>query len=767
MKSARLWGEGENQGRLAVWVTLGALALVYFPLFIGRSLLSRDVGAWTAPARWLVREAFARGVLPHWCAWEGLGFPVAADPLFATFYPVNVLTLPLPLAWGTSVYLFAHLVWGALGVFALSRAIKLSAWAASVGALAWCLSGLIGSEWDGGVRLLPAAWFAWSALACRAVFTHSRTPRDSARAGLALALTGAMMALTGEVFVTLMGALFALTVGLFHARDLGLDRTAWRTATVTLVAAGALALLLSAPSWLPAVSLVTTTARATASTVGPRVEWVLHPLRIVDFALPHGIVDAQLAGLPAVVARFGTTPLYLSAYMGVTVLALASLAFSRSDRRWRPFALMALVATALALGNATPFYTVFVAVVRPFSRMSSPEKFLLVTQSSVALLAAIGTDRLLTKGSWRTLFLFAIGVVLACVSVAALTHGALTATLTRGGLGALARLTVLVALVGMLRHKATALRFAIFCLVLADLGPLSHFRQQWERGENQSAPVGLARYARSVNRTSRGASPPRMWRSPSVEFVTVPGVSPSITAQRRALLRPKFNLDTGVTVLPAYEAATSPEVDRLSRAGRVDPLRLLSVDLALTPSRHPPGLTFVREPAPGVRLFTVDDPLPRAFVAYSATSDPPERLSHLITDDVLHGRVVALAEHNQGIVASHTPTARSECTITRWAPGDVALGCTVRDRGVAVLVEQWAPGWVATVDGVSAPVVRVNRVALGVAVQPRGARRQVIHLRYVTPSMSAALTLGALGVFIVLGLALGLRGGSERHTDKN
>ncbi|MEZ4410552.1 MAG: hypothetical protein R3A52_29335, partial [Polyangiales bacterium] len=383
----------KRETRAALAAMLLAVAAVYHPLFLGRSLLSRDVGAWTVPARWLVRDALSRGSLAQWCPWEGIGFPVAADPLFASFYPVNLATLALPLAWGTSVYLFLHVAWGALGVFALARRLKTSPAAAAVGGVAWALSGVITSEWDGGVRLLPAAWFPWAAIAMGQVFVHASDARRCARGALALGLVGAMMALTGEVFVALMGAFFALGGGLALAPHALPDRDARRRIALALVAAGALALALSAPSWWPAVSLVATTARAAAPGAGPRVEWVLHPMRLVDLALPRGIVDAQVAGLPAAVARFGATPLYLSAYLGVTALALATAAVTRESQRWRPIASVALAGLLLAVGDAAPFHRAFVFVVRPFSRMSSPEKFVLLTQASVAVLAAMGADR--------------------------------------------------------------------------------------------------------------------------------------------------------------------------------------------------------------------------------------------------------------------------------------------------------------------------------------------------------------------------------------
>lgn len=740
-----------NRRHAIALVTL-ALAAVYHPLFVGQSRLTRDAGAWVVPARWFLRDALAHGALPQWCPWEGIGFPVAADPLFATFYPPSLATLPLPLAWGTSVYLFLHVLWGALGVHALARLLGARAEAAAVGALTWALSGVVTCEWDGGVRLLPAAWFPWVAAASLCVVRGARAQAPSWCAVASLAACAAMMLLTGEVFVALMGAIFAGGVALGELTDAGAP---WSAATARRAAGGfcvavALAMLASAPSWLPAVALMRSTPRGDAFADASTMGWSMHPALLLDLVLSRATLAALLHdGDAQARALVGPVPLYVSLYAGVTAVALAALAPSRGDRRWRALAALAALGLLLALGHHTPAHRLFVAIARPFARMRSPEKFVLLAQTSLSVLAALGAERVFAGARALRRASVAVACVVAAGILFAATHtGSLGTSVAHGALATAARGALLIAALWALHSRGARWWPAVCLAVLVDLAPASHAEQTWEDASHTASADTIAHRARMAHRTP----PVRLWRSPTMDDVRVSWTDASTTSQRRALLRPKFNFDLGVTLLPGYEVGIAAPVDHLARAGQVAPLRLLSVDLALTRSSHPAGMRLLGDVAEGARLFAVEAPLPRAFVAHAVAADQsPQRLSHLVAEDVLTGRVAVLRE---GLFPElpRQPAPPSPCAIASWAAGDVSLVCDAGRPGVAVLVEQWAEGWRATVDGRDVAVFPADRVAVGARVD---AGRHQVRLRYVTPWLRTALALGAAGLVAILALALG------------
>jgi hypothetical protein len=76
----------------------------------------------------------------------------------------------------------------------------------------------------------------------------------------------------------------------------------------------------------------------------------------------------------------------------------------------------------------------------------------------------------------------------------------------------------------------------------------------------------------------------------------------------------------------------------------------------------------------------------------------------------------------------------------------VALTVDAGGPGLAVLSDQHAPGWTATLDGRPAPVHRVNLLARGVFVT--GGRHELV-FRYRTPGLAAGSWL-ALGFLVAL-----------------
>jgi uncharacterized membrane protein YfhO len=90
-------------------------------------------------------------------------------------------------------------------------------------------------------------------------------------------------------------------------------------------------------------------------------------------------------------------------------------------------------------------------------------------------------------------------------------------------------------------------------------------------------------------------------------------------------------------------------------------------------------------------------------------------------------------------------------TVTSRRPGHVSLPLdTPAPAGGALVVsENWYPGWIATANGATAPVARVNGTLIGVGL-PTGAR--TVELTFTSPRYQTGKTIS------LLVLALGLLG---------
>jgi hypothetical protein len=217
-------------------------------------------------------------------------------------------------------------------------------------------------------------------------------------------------------------------------------------------------------------------------------------------------------------------------------------------------------------------------------------------------------------------------------------------------------------------------------------------------------------------------------------------------------LRDNTSTSFGIAILPGYEPALPVHFTRLIASGRADVLRLLAVRYALLSAAEdkPPQPSAALEPwtapFPGSRLFRVREPLPRAFVATSSTvvSDA-QSFAAVFASDVLTGQRAIVSDGTVALPENDAP--RGPCELQRLHANELRATCSTAAPGLAVFVEQWAPGWHATVDGVAAPVVRANVACRAVPI-PAGVHRIV--LRYVPPGLSAGIVISMLSALVVL-----------------
>ncbi len=123
-------------------------------------------------------------------------------------------------------------------------------------------------------------------------------------------------------------------------------------------------------------------------------------------------------------------------------------------------------------------------------------------------------------------------------------------------------------------------------------------------------------------------------------------------------------------------------------------------------------------PDNGVRLYRRFAPLPRAAVVYASetVTGTEARLDRLL-DPNFDIRNIALTEAPLTLPAAPALPA-TRANIVAYDNNRVVIEATAAADGLLVLADQYYPGWEATVDGVSTPVVRANHVMRGVPLPP-------------------------------------------------
>ncbi len=708
------------------------LALTHWQLFVGRAVVFRDTWLWVIPARALVRDALLSGHLPRWNPFVGLGFSVPAEPLYALFYPPHLLLLLTPdVAWGASLGAWLHLLLGALGCAALATRLGARSVGAVVAGVAWSLAGPTQSTWNLGILLYGSAWIPWCALTAHDL-ALSPPGRPWWRALLLSSLPVAMSLLAGEPFVALFGVLAGVVLALGVAPLSRLPRTLGAYLSAALGAT-----LLAAPTLFPMLAGMAHTQRSSALSRLAAEQMSLHPWRLLDLGAFGGVGMAWALRIdPAVNALLDPAPLLESAYLGSAAVLLAALGLARSRARLALLALAAL-GLLLALGHHTPVHGVFRALALPFRYMRSPEKYLALTAVAVATLAGLGADRLLSS---RRAALTATGAMALVYLALWLTS---RAWMPRGvamvmpqaaliGLAAAVLMTV-AALVARRFPIAGAALLAV--TVTLDLGENVRRFPRWASWSEAGRAPPMAAAMRAL--APRGGVP-RLYRSDALER-SRRGFGEA-TAFLHATMRANTNGLYGVGELPGYDVAVAPETTALVERRRIDALRVLSVDAALMPTRAVAGLERVMDAAPGATLYRVLDTLPRAYVAGQAVATiDPEARAHVLDAEVVRGERVLLTGGQGG----GTP-GRGECRVVRVGDGEREADCVAGDGGWAVFVEQWTPGWRATVDGREVAVRRANLAGLAVRLAP-SPRAQRVRVWVEAPGLGAGVLVGLGG----------------------
>ena len=411
-----------------VAVLLGVTALVLFTL---RPLLwsQNDVLPGTDASNLYAWELYTRAVLtagrlPHWNPYLFSGTPHFADTQTTVLYPPALLLRWLAPAPYFSWMVALHMTVAGTGAAVLARVIGLGWPAAAAAAVAVSLGGSVPAwVYNGHLLLLwGTSWLPWL---MAAAFVSFRRPTVWPHPLLVTLLVLQFLAgyLQGSIYIAAVLGVCCVAFAAWPDRPTsGLAR--WRP-VIQLGVAGALAAGLAAFQLWPTLQLVGAAGRNSGIPYSTAVRggWSLGDL--VTFVLPFSGISA------ASPMRFIGDH---TAYVGCGLVALAPLAFA--DRRRRRaallFGVLALGSIAFVMADVFPLYRLHFLL---FPGLRIPGRMLFVTTLSVAMLGAIGVDRLLraipaarplASGSLAILL---VGIV--ATDLAAYSHGAAQPTSPR------------------------------------------------------------------------------------------------------------------------------------------------------------------------------------------------------------------------------------------------------------------------------------------------------------------------------------------------
>jgi hypothetical protein len=392
LRPAADWFLRRKEHLLPLFLLFAGAAGLFGPLLLSSSQVVSDGGADVAAQflhiRYLASNEMSGGSIPLWNPYLYGGVPFLGDFQSALLYPPNLIFLVLPIATAINWSFFLHVFLLGASMYAWAVAGRglrpLSGLIAGMAAMcggsfflhiyAGHLSNVCSMAWaplvflgiDGWLKKRHAGWIflSSSAAALQIYAGHPQYAYDTA----------------------LVSGLYALVHLSFGPR--------LRTDAAGLALIYPLAFLLAAVQILPGISAAAESARSGGTSYPFASMFSFPPENILTLIFPW--LFGKLS------SYWGRCYLWeMSLYGGTGMLLLAGLAVFRKGWSRTPegrLLLLAVCALVLALGGHTFLHKILYELLPGFAYFRGASKFIFFTGLFLALLAGIGTDRLLSGG---------------------------------------------------------------------------------------------------------------------------------------------------------------------------------------------------------------------------------------------------------------------------------------------------------------------------------------------------------------------------------
>ena len=378
----------------------------------------------------VIHDAWSAGTLPVWNPWISGGRPLLPNPNSGALYPLRVAFAPLPFPLAMRLFPLVHWTAAGIGVLVLLRSIGLKRGSGWVGAATYAFSGVAISEVfyphiQAGFALLP--WIAWA---------MSRRRAMGARGTVLLASLFGLDFLAADVFT---GALGVGVAFLWIFTEESRERGVRLGEALSVVAAGALGVLLAAPQIVATAFWIPQTNRAILGMkLSEATYFSVSPLRLVELLIPYPFGPTWRLEPDTTWCRRAFDGKAIGLFSTLFVGALAPLAAVRLWRTRAPGLSFArwLVAGGLAVAVLPSLLPrAWLGAASPLP-LRNPEKLVIAAVLGLALFAAYGVEEF-TRRAPRRGVSFGGGAMLAALAalcaVAPGRAGALAAGLFDGG----------------------------------------------------------------------------------------------------------------------------------------------------------------------------------------------------------------------------------------------------------------------------------------------------------------------------------------------
>jgi len=382
------------------------------PLFYRRNFAGRDLSVYNLPMEKAIHDAYARHRLPLWMPEISGGRPLLPNPNAGALYPLRPLLSVLPFPLAMRLFPVLHWIAAGIGVLVLLRSIGASAGASWIGAVTYVFSGVGVAEvffpnLHPGMALLP--WIVWA--------SGRPFARPSTKL-LVLSLLYGVDFLAGDVF-TIGMAIVSSALWIV----LETEKREHSKQLLLLGAALALAALLAAPQILATALWAPYTNRAILGMkLGESLFYSVHPLRLLELIVPFPFgstwtLESWTIWAPSVFR--GREVGFFSTFYGGALAVIGLVTTWRMRMPSSRFARLLFLLGIVVMIAPGLLYARYGRVASPLP-LRYPEKFAVVLNLALALVAGLAFDRHLGAARSTRWPLFLAGLLTALAGAAAL-----------------------------------------------------------------------------------------------------------------------------------------------------------------------------------------------------------------------------------------------------------------------------------------------------------------------------------------------------------
>ena len=754
-----------------------------------------DLVSFLFPTYRFAAQTLSQGSLPLWNPHQYGGAPFIGDIQAGFLYPPNLLLFLIFPSFDyrlMELLSIGHLWWAGLGVYALSRTLGCSRPAALLAGLAFGLCDILFIHLGNLNLNAVLSWSGWILAACHLALTR----RSLTWAGIAAALFAiANYAGHAQSSYFLGMALGIYSLGILAVQYWEKLSTSSRTMALRHVLTGlqyptalfVLAALLSAPVILPSLEMLPYTDRGQFE-FQDTVFYSLAPGPAFIGLLTPGFFGRGPS------EYWGSWDRVELPYAGLITFLLAAAAFllpiPGKRRRLLPLLALALFGFVVALGGNTPIHGWLTQILPVYGSFRAPARIIVLWALALSVFAAFGLDAMLLgrrKGelpnpahSAPYHALIRLGVPASLLILIPMII--VTTRLLDGDPIAIQRAS----LAGRALLLATAAWLAMWLLLSL------HWRNRLPHNTFAALLLALSfleLFAAGVHIDVGKNDPTRNFSNPEIlaflqeQAGTEANCAPTESAPcpEAGANRRLFRIDVRTGIYDLWQPNTAALTGLHDVGGIYNPLELmhwknlwennggrhtriydlLNVLYVLVRDGTPlPDQYTLAYDAPGpLAVYRNPDPLPRAWLVAAAQLLPDQdavlaALKHP-SFEPLH--TVFLTQDNDNLPSPATtdeskPSSMSgPVSVLEYSPNEIVLAASAERAGYMVLSEVWFPGWLATVNGEPAPVLRANYTFRALPV-PAGD----IHVRlwYAPASWRRGLALLGVGFLLLAGLSV-------------